>query len=181
MRLVHKSFRYEKGATHVRSSVLDSLTTGAGVCQDFAHILLGLVRMRGLPARYVSGYLIPQRTAEAATANSARNIEEIAGGQASHAWIEALLPGDGWFGLDPTIGAVTGERHVRVAYGFDYGDAAPIRGVYRGKAGQQMSVDVEVRPALDDEGREHLQEISIPVAEPPADDHAQQQQQQQQQ
>ena len=181
MRLVHKSFRYEKGATHVRSSVPDSIAVGAGVCQDFAHIALGLLRMKGLPARYVSGYLIPQRTAEAATPSSVRNIEEIAGGQASHAWIEVLLPGNGWFGLDPTIGAVTGERHVRVAYGCDYGDAAPLRGVYRGKAGQQMSVDVEVRPALDQEGREHLQELSVPAPpDPPADDYAQQQQQQQQ-
>ncbi len=87
------------------------------------------------------------------------------GGQASHAWAEVLIPGSGWIGFDPTLGAPVGLRHVRVAYGRDYGDAAPVRGVYKGHAGQHLSVDVRVRPALDDEGREQLAKTA---AAPPA-------------
>ncbi len=94
---VHGTFRYEKGATHVHSSILDSLASGAGVCQDFAHILLAVVRMRGVPARYVSGYLVPRRASEAGS-----NMEEVIGGQASHAWIEVYRAGYrmGWAGPD---------------------------------------------------------------------------------
>ena len=172
---VHATFRYEKGATHVHSSILDSLASGAGVCQDFAHILLAVVRMRGVPARYVSGYLVPQRAAEAGS-----NFEEVIGGQASHAWIEVYLPGTGWVGMDPTMGQTVGLQHVRVAYGRDYGDVPPVRGTYKGHAGQQLSVDVRVRPALDDEGTEHLERTAAAPPRPRVEEPPQQQQQQQQ-
>lgn len=172
--LVHGCFRYEKGATHVQSSIEDVLRTGAGVCQDFAHLLLAILRMRGLPARYVSGYLMPQSTAEPGA-----SAAEAIGGQASHAWIEVYLPGEGWHGLDPTLGHSVDLRHVRVAYGRDYGDVAPVRGIYKGHAGQRLSVDVRVRPALDEEGREHLQETAAgPAQSTPAEEPPQQQQQQ---
>src|SRR5271155_5924164 len=161
--LIHKSFVYMKGATHVHSSIKDSLILRAGVCQDFAHLLLGVVRMRGLPARYVSGYLV----AGAATSNGDSNgQEEVIGGQASHAWAEVYLPGTGWRAFDPTLGAAVGLRHVRVAYGRDYGDVAPVRGVYKGHAGQSLSVDVRVRPALDDDGHEQLSERAQTPLEP---------------
>lgn len=173
--VVHRSFRYEKGATHVRSSIEDSLEAGAGVCQDFAHVLLAVLRMRGFPARYVSGYLVPRRALDA---KAAAGIEDVIGGQASHAWTEVLLPEAGWLSLDPTLGQPVGTHHVRIAYGRDYGDVPPVRGVYRGHAGQRLSVDVRVRPALDGEGREHLQEISSGYEPPPANsDHQPQQQQ----
>jgi transglutaminase-like putative cysteine protease len=171
---VHASFRYEKGATHVHSSILDSLASGAGVCQDFAHILLAVVRMRGVPARYVSGYLVPRRTAEAGS-----SLEEVIGGQASHAWIEVYLPGTGWVGMDPTLGLPIGLQHVRVAYGRDYGDVPPVRGTYKGHAGQQLSVDVRVRPALDDEGTEHLERTAAAPPRARVEEPPQQQQQQQ--
>lgn len=174
--LVHTTFRYERGATHVHSSILDAIATRAGVCQDFAHILLALVRMRGLPGRYVSGYLVPTKSAAPGA-----NHEEVIGGQASHAWIEVFLPQFGWFGLDPTLGKEVGLQHVRVAHGRDYGDVAPVRGVYKGHAGQQLSVDVRVRPALDDEGNERLEETAAAPPEPAAESQPQQQQQQQQQ
>ncbi|HUA01603.1 MAG TPA: transglutaminase family protein [Candidatus Aquilonibacter sp.] len=178
--LIHERFRYVKGATHVHSSIEDALSIGAGVCQDFAHLLLGVVRMRGLPGRYVSGYLVPR-----SAASEEAKQEEVIGGQASHAWTEVLMPATGWTGFDPTLGKPVGMRHVRVAYGRDYGDVAPVRGVYKGQAGQSLAVDVRVRPALDDEGREQLS-TSAPVAEKSAvaerpQQPAPQQQQQQQQ
>jgi transglutaminase-like putative cysteine protease len=177
--LIHKRFRYVKGATHVHSSIEDSLSIRAGVCQDFAHLLLGVARMRGLPARYVSGYLVARNE----DSHGAQQ-EEVIGGQASHAWAEVLLPSNGWTAFDPTLGLPVGLRHVRIAYGRDYGDVAPVRGVYKGQAGQRLAVDVRVRPALDDEGREQLTETAAQV--PPSavwerpQQPAQQQQQQQQ-
>lgn len=149
--LIHELFSYVTGATHVHSSIEDSLSISAGVCQDFAHVMLGVARMRGLPARYVSGYLVP-----GSTASPNAKQEEVIGGQASHAWTEVLMPDGKWVGFDPTLGAPVGLRHVRIAYGRDYGDVAPVRGVYKGRAGQRLSVDVCVRPAIDDAGTEQL-------------------------
>jgi transglutaminase-like putative cysteine protease len=173
---IHNNFRYEKGATQVKSTIIDALNTGAGVCQDFAHLFIAMMRKRGLPARYVSGYLVPRRTAEPGA-----SVEEVIGGQASHAWAEAYVPGAGWVGQDPTLGRPVGLQHIRLAYGRDYGDVAPVRGVYKGHAGQRLSVDVRVRPALDDEGCEHLQETAAGPAIDLADSEPPQQQQQQQQ
>ena len=159
---IHQNFAYVKGATHVHSSVVDSLALKAGVCQDFAHLLIGVARMRGVPARYVSGYLVP-----GSAENSDSKQEEVIGGQASHAWTEVFVPGSGWMALDPTLGKPVGLRHIRVAYGRDYGDVPPVRGVYKGRAGQQLSVDVRVLPALDEEGRERLTETCEGPHEPP--------------
>jgi transglutaminase-like putative cysteine protease len=172
--LIFDCFRYEKGATHVHSSIHDAMASGAGVCQDFAHLLLAVLRMRGLPARYVSGYLAPARAGDASN-----SMEDVIGGMASHAWAEAFLPGAGWFGLDPTIGREVDMRHVRLAYGRDYGDVAPVRGVYKGHAGQRLSVDVRVRPAVDGEGFEVLQETAAEPSRVAAPEDLPQQQQQQ--
>jgi transglutaminase-like putative cysteine protease len=161
-RLIHEKFKYVKGATLVNSSIQDSLAVGAGVCQDFAHLLLGVVRKRGLPARYVSGYMVPE-----SAASPDAKLQEVIGGYASHAWAEVYIPNSGWLGLDPTLGKPLGLQHVRIAYGRDYGDVAPVRGVYKGQAGQRLSVDVRVRPGLDDDGREQLSENKITQAEPP--------------
>ena len=161
--LIHEKFNYVKGATHVNSSIQDSLAVKAGVCQDFAHLLLGMVRKIGLPARYVSGYLVPE---SAASPNA--KLQEVIGGSASHAWAEVYLPNAGWIGLDPTLGKPLGLQHVRIAYGRDYGDVAPVRGVYKGHAGQRLSVDVSVRPAIDDYGREQLSENKAATTEAPA-------------
>ena len=168
--MIHGRFQYVKGATHVNSSIADSLKLGAGVCQDFAHLLLGVLRKRGIPARYVSGYLVPQNKD-----NPAAKLEEVIGGQASHAWAEAYLPDSDWMPLDPTLGKPVGMRHVRIAYGRDYSDVAPVRGVYKGHAGQRLSVDVSVRPALDDAGHETLSETAaIPPEREPMGARAQQ-------
>ena len=170
--MIYERFRYEKGATHVHSSADQVLETGAGVCQDFAHLLLAITRVRGIPGRYVSGYHLPGGDTD----------DAVSGGLASHAWAEVLIPGEGWLGLDPTQGASTSPFHVRVAYGRDYGDVPPVRGVYKGHAGQRLSVDVRVRPALDGAGCERLWEkTGNPTADPPPESRPAQQQQQQQQ
>ncbi len=170
--LVHQNFRYSSGATHVHSSVRDILASGAGVCQDFAHLVIALARRRGLPARYLSGYLAPPPAGE-----GGNGLEQIIGGRASHAWAEVFVPGVGWFGIDPTLGTAASARHIRVAIGRDYGDVPPVRGVYRGQAGQRLSVDVRMRPAVDDDGCEHLRE-HVETPEPPPEGPPQQQQQQ---
>ena len=173
--LVHERFTYKPGATHVHSSVEHSLVTRAGVCQDFSHILIAVLRQRGIPARYVSGYLVPKQSTDARSA-----MENVIGGQASHAWVQACIPDAGWIGLDPTAGEFAEERHILVARGRDYGDVPPVRGVYKGDAGQSLSVDVRVRPALDDEGAELLQESGAAPSPRPSGSEQQQQQQQQQ-
>ena len=170
--LIHDQFTYKPGSTHVHSSVRDSLTTRAGVCQDFSHLLIAVLRQRGVPARYVSGYLVPRQAADARAVT-----ENVIGGQASHAWVQAYVPETGWIGLDPTAGEFVEERHIVVARGRDYGDVPPVRGVYKGHAGQNLSVDVLVRPALDDDGAELLQETC--AAPPPKPSESEQQQQQQ--
>jgi transglutaminase-like putative cysteine protease len=174
--LIHERFTYKPGATHVHSSVEDSLSTLAGVCQDFSHLLIAVLRQRGIPCRYVSGYLVPKHSSEARSA-----MENVIGGQASHAWVQAYIPDAGWIGLDPTAGEFAEERHIVIARGRDYGDVPPVRGVYKGHAGQGLSVDVRVRPALDDEGAELLQETAAAPPPPRSSEAVQQQQQQQQQ
>jgi len=171
--LIHETFSYRKGATHVHSSIADCLALKSGVCQDFSHLLLALLRMRGFPARYVSGYLVPgEGDGERAA------MERVIGGLASHAWVEAFIPDIGWFGLDPTSGIFFEPQHIRVAYGRDYGDVPPVRGVYKGHAGQSLSVDVLVRPDVDAEGTENLLETAAaPLPDPSLDEQQQQQQQ----
>jgi transglutaminase-like putative cysteine protease len=136
--LVPDRFAYQAGVTYVGSTVEDLLEAGAGVCQDFVHLALLMLRRNGVAARYVSGYLFaPQGGDE--TADSA----EVD----THAWVEALLPGpDGdfvWVGLDPTNRCLTGERHVKIGHGRFYSDVPPIRGVYRG--GSTTGLDVTVK------------------------------------
>lgn len=136
---VRDQFEYEKARTNVHSSLDDILKSGGGVCQDFAHLTIGLLRLAGVPARYVSGYLAPAISPGGAAA---------LGEQASHAWLEAWLPGEGWTGFDPTHRYRTDERHIRVAVGRDYGDVPPLRGVYRSHAASQiMTVDLNVEHA----------------------------------
>ncbi len=174
---IHQRFRYQKGATHVHSSIADCLATGAGVCQDFSHLLIALLRFKGMPARYVSGYLVP-RIDQGSGSPAGAGMERIVGGHASHAWVQAFVPEMGWIGLDPTVGSFVESQHIRIAYGRDYGDVPPVRGVYKGHAGQNLSVDVLVRPVLDSEGAELIEETA---AAPPPPELAEDEQPQQQQ
>jgi transglutaminase-like putative cysteine protease len=138
---VRDQFEYEPGRTGVHSTVEDILATGGGVCQDFAHLTIGLLRLAGVPARYVSGYLAPM----ADPGGMLPGATVTPGGQATHAWIEALLPGSGWTGFDPTHRGRAQLRHVRIGVGRDYADVPPLRGVYRSRGRTQtMGVDVDV-------------------------------------
>lgn len=137
---VRDQFVYEPGMTKVQSTADEILSVGGGVCQDFAHLTIGVLRLAGIPSRYVSGYLAP----------AAKSTMETVGAQASHAWLEAQLPGLGWTGFDPTNGCVVDERHIRVAIGRDYSDVPPMRGVYRSQGGKQvMSVELQIEPQPD--------------------------------
>ena len=131
---IRDQFHYEKGVTGVHSNLDDILKTGCGVCQDFAHLTIGVLRLAGVPARYVSGYLAPEPV---------QSRKEPVNEMASHAWIEAALPNAGWVGFDPTHRGRVTERHLRVAIGRDYSDVPPLRGVYR-SAGKRQSMSVEL-------------------------------------
>jgi transglutaminase-like putative cysteine protease len=121
---------YEPGATTVTTTASEALDLGRGVCQDFVHVAIAVLRASGIPARYASGYLHPGEDAA---------IGDTVTGQ-SHAWLEAWL-GD-WYAVDPTSGAAVGEPHVLVARGRDYGDVAPLKGVFHGPP--DLSADVRV-------------------------------------
>jgi transglutaminase-like putative cysteine protease len=131
-RHIYRTFAYKPKTTGVSTRANDALKLRMGVCQDFAHVHLGLCRSLGIPARYVSGYFF----------NTTRRPREI---EASHAWIEAYVPGFGWAAFDPTHDRPADDRYVKVAVGRDYADIRPINGTYRGAPTRSLKVDVKVR------------------------------------
>ncbi len=188
MAYVRDQFEYETTATHVHSSLNDILDSGGGVCQDFAHLTIGILRLAGIPARYVSGYLAPagagylapaagspldhmpsppgplsppDLTAGSNALGGVGSSSDLTAGfhppgtlsppdvtaQASHAWLEAWLPGTGWSGFDPTHRCAVDGRHIGVAVGRDYADVPPLRGVFRSDGmDSMMTVDLNVEP-----------------------------------
>ena len=129
---IRERIRYVPGVTHVRTQARDVWAAGAGVCQDMVQVAIGALRSVGIPARYVSGYLMPSANPVPGEARSAE----------SHAWLQYW---DGaWMGLDPTNDSAPGEFHVEVGVGRDYSDVPPLRGVYSGAAASEMYVDVEM-------------------------------------
>ena len=132
-RAVHEGFTYRTASTTADSPIDDALSNRAGVCQDFAHVLIAAARFHGLPCRYVSGYLHGDAPAA--------GVVDLA---ATHAWAECFLPGYGWAGFDPTSGTRCGVHHVRTAIGRDYADVPPTKGVFRGSATSSLSVSVHV-------------------------------------
>jgi transglutaminase-like putative cysteine protease len=135
--LIPDRFEYRRGATYVDSGVADLLEAGAGVCQDFVHLGLCLLRHRGIAGRYVSGYLFATGDAD-----QAESVEVD-----THAWLEALLPVPGggepvWIGADPTNRVLAGETHVKIGHGRHYSDVPPIKGVYRGSASAELDASV---------------------------------------
>jgi transglutaminase-like putative cysteine protease len=132
---IYASFDYAPQATRVDSPIDEALAARRGVCQDYAHVMIALVRPLGIPCRYVSGYLFHRLEDHDRSAQDA-----------THAWVEALLPGLGWVGFDPTNTRIAGERHIRAAIGRDYADVPPTRGVFKGSAESTLEVGVKVSP-----------------------------------
>ncbi len=130
-RHVFKTFAYKPNTTGVSTRAPDALKLRAGVCQDFAHVTLGLCRQSGIPARYVSGYFF----------NDKRKPGEA---EASHAWVEVMVPGYGWAGYDPTHDRAPDERYVKIGSGRDYADIRPVSGTYRGAPTRELKVEVAV-------------------------------------
>lgn len=129
---VYRTFTYKPLVTGVNTVATEALKLRTGVCQDYAHVMLGLCRLAGIPARYVSGYFF----------NDERRPDEL---EASHAWVEVHLPGWGWSAYDPTHDRPADERYVKIASGRDYGDIRPVSGTYRGAPTQELRVEVSVR------------------------------------
>lgn len=132
---IRNEFVYDPDATNVHTIASDMMLRRRGVCQDFAHLMIAACRVKGVPARYVSGYHF---------------VGDLQGGsadfeQASHAWVEAYVPGLGWCGFDPTNDALVGERYVKLGHGRDYKDIVPVKGVYRGSGEAQLDVAVDVK------------------------------------
>jgi transglutaminase-like putative cysteine protease len=132
--LIHNEFAYTPDATSTTTTVAEVLDGRAGVCQDFAHVLIGLCRAVGLPARYVSGYVF--------IANTDTDDPPVS---ASHAWAEVYSPTHGWRGFDAANNVIASEQHVKMAIGRDYGDVPPTHGTFRGRAETNMEVEVSVR------------------------------------
>jgi hypothetical protein len=124
-------FKYIKGITTVETTISEILEHRSGVCQDFAHVMLEMLRSLGIPSRYVSGYICPDK-------------KGMRGEGATHAWIEAWIPGAGWVGNDPTNNVWVTNNHVKLAVGRNFNDCTPIKGTFKGPARQSLSVYVSV-------------------------------------
>jgi transglutaminase-like putative cysteine protease len=133
---IYREFKYSPGSTSNRTSAVDVLKSRRGVCQDFAHLMIACVRSSGLAARYVSGYIRTVR----------KGGETAVGGDASHAWVSVYCPPLGWLDFDPTNNCLVGEDHVTLAWGRDFGDVSPLRGMIVGGGKHKLEVDVSVQP-----------------------------------
>jgi len=130
MKFVFDFLKYEPYSTHVHTTMAEVMRDRRGVCQDYAHLLIGLCRALKIPARYVSGYLATEMAS------------------ATHAWVEVLIPGHGWRALDPTHNRQIGETYVKIAHGRDYSDVPPVSGNYHGTRERKMTVAVKITPVI---------------------------------
>ncbi len=137
MTRIHEDFEFDPTATHVTTSVETVLEIRRGVCQDFAHLMIGCLRALGLPARYVSGYLLTQPP---------KGQPRLIGADASHAWVALYIPSYGWLALDPTNNIVPSDKHIMLAWGRDFSDVSPLRGVILGGGEHEVDVGVTVTP-----------------------------------
>ena len=130
MDFVFGYLKYEPYSTHVHTPMAEVMKDRRGVCQDFAHLLIGLCRALKIPARYISGYLATEKA------------------NATHAWVEVFIPGQGWRGLDPTHNRQIGETYVKIGHGRDYADVPPVSGNYHGTRERKMTVAVKITPVI---------------------------------
>ncbi len=128
---IFDKFAYKKGITTIETTVDEILEHKSGVCQDFAHVLLEMLRSTSIPSRYVSGYICP-------------NNDGVRGAGATHAWVEVYLPTTGWVGIDPTNNTWVSDQHVVLAVGRHFNDCSPVKGTFKGPANQSLSVYVSV-------------------------------------
>jgi transglutaminase-like putative cysteine protease len=133
---IYTEFKYKPNSTSIQMPLLEVLGNRKGVCQDFAHVMIGALRSLRLPARYTSGYL--------------RSSPGSHGAEASHAWVAAYVPGSGWLSYDPTNDVMPTDRHVTLAWGRDYGDVTPVKGVAVGGGSHSVEVEVMVKPIESD-------------------------------
>jgi transglutaminase-like putative cysteine protease len=138
MQRIHEQFQFDPGATTITTPIARVLSERRGVCQDFAHLQIACLRSMGIPARYTSGYLLT---------DPPPGRPRLIGADASHAWLSVCCPRHGWVDLDPTNAVLPGLRHVTLAWGRDYGDVSPLRGVVLGGGEHELTVGVSVVPA----------------------------------
>ena len=131
---INKEFQYRPKSTSIEVALAEVLHRRQGVCQDFAHVMIGALRSFHLAARYVSGYL--------------RSGSDVTGAEASHAWVSAFIPSYGWLDLDPTNDVIPSDGHITLAWGRDYGDVTPVKGIALGGGVQKVDVEVNVRPVI---------------------------------
>ena len=132
MQTIHREFEYKPESTSIETPLSQVLASRKGVCQDFSHVMIGALRSQGLAARYVSGYL--------------RGDADLQGAQASHAWVSVFIPNLGWVDFDPTNNLVPSSGHLTIAYGRDFGDVTPVKGITIGGGEHTLEVDVRVAP-----------------------------------
>jgi len=152
MRRIYSDFTYVAGSTEISTPVLDAFHMRRGVCQDFAHVMIGALRALGLPARYVSGYLLTGEIPSTPDPDAVEGVNTgvvtsapgLVGADASHAWVSVWCPANGWVDFDPTNAILADAGHVTLALGRDYGDVAPLRGIIRGVGAHAMRVAVTV-------------------------------------
>jgi len=147
---IYHNFSYIKGITNIETTVAEILEHRSGVCQDFAHVMLEMLRSLGIPSRYVSGYICP-------------NKNGMRGEGATHAWIEAWIPGNGWVGNDPTNNVWVTNHHVKLAVGRHFNDCTPVKGTFKGVARQSLSVYVSIGYE-DGQTIEEINEVKLDAA-----------------
>ncbi|MDH6593839.1 transglutaminase-like putative cysteine protease [Variovorax sp. TBS-050B] len=166
---MYRDFAYDADSTEISTPAVEALAQRKGVCQDFAHIMIACFRTMGLPARYVSGYLLTQPPP---------GRPRLVGADASHAWVSVYLPGEGdgpgsaggWAGFDPTNGRQPGEDYVALAIGRDYSDVSPMRGVLHGGARHTLDVGVTVRPVEELQAQAAQSQSQTTLPQPPHKD-----------
>ena len=141
---IYREFKYRSGSTEIETPLSLIWKKREGVCQDFAHVMISVLRAARIPCRYVCGYI---ESEPAVSADLSR--KRLVGSLATHAWVEVLVPGMTWVALDPTNNQWCGEQHVTIAVGRDFLDAAPVRGTFKGSASQKLKVHVSMQRILE--------------------------------